>query len=104
MEQIQVAEFGHFRHARGKSKIVGWELKKRIAGDGHLVVEDAIVASAESEGLGVRNEVDLVAGSGKLDAEFGGYDSGTAVSGITGDADAHAALFLQNSVGARCLV
>ena len=45
--------------------------------------------------------MDFVSGGGEFDAEFGGDDSGAAVGGIAGDADAHCAA-LQDAVVVFC--
>jgi len=62
------------------------------------VVEDAFIASAEAEWLGIRDEVDFMAHGGEFNAEFGGHNAGTAVGGIASDADTHEAFFDWNLV------
>ena len=61
VQQVEIVEFGDLGHARGESEIVGREFKERITGDRHLVIEDAVVATAEAEGRRVGDEVHLVA-------------------------------------------
>jgi hypothetical protein len=55
------------------------------------VIEDAVVAAAETEGLRIGNEMNLVASRGKFNAKLGGDYSRAAVGGVSGDADTHAA-------------
>ncbi len=89
VEEIERVELGDFGHAGGEGEVVGWVLEERVVGDGDFVVIDVGFAAGEAEGLGVGDEVDLVAAGGEFDAEFGGDDSAAAVGGITGDADLH---------------
>jgi hypothetical protein len=91
VEKVEIAELGNLEHARGQCQIVWGKLEKRVTGDGNFVIEDAVVTSAQAERLRVGDEMDLVTRGGKFYSEFGGYNTGAAVRGITGDADAHAA-------------
>src|ERR1035438_7328796 len=89
VEEIEIIEFGHLDHPGGKCEIVGRELEERIAGDGDLVIEDALFATVKAEWLRIGDEVDLVAERRQFDAQFGCYNARSAVSGVTSDADAH---------------
>jgi hypothetical protein len=89
VEKIEGVELGDFGHASGEGEVVGWVLKKRVVRDRDFVVTDIGFSAGEAEGLRVGDEMDVVAASGELDAEFGGDDSGAAVGGIAGDADFH---------------
>jgi hypothetical protein len=89
MEQIEFVEFGNFGHARGESQIVGRKLEERIAGDRNLVIEDALFAAVETEGLRVGDEVHLVTECRQFNAQFGGYDARSTVRGVTRDSDPH---------------
>ena len=91
VEQVERVVFGHFGHARGESEIVRRELEERIAGDGNLVVKDAVVAAVEAEGLRIGDEMNLVAEVRELDAELGSNHARAAVGGIAGNPDAHKA-------------
>ena len=53
------------------------------------MIEDAVVAPAEAEGLGVGDEMDFMTRGSEFDTEFSGHNPRAAISGITGDADAH---------------
>ena len=75
MQQVKLMEFSNLGHARGQRQVVGRELEERIAGDGNLVVVDAVVASAEPEGLRVGDEMHFVAEGGQFDAQFRGHDA-----------------------------
>jgi hypothetical protein len=61
MKKIEIAEFGNLGHAGGEGKVVWRKFKERVAGDGDLVIKDALVATTEPERLRVGNEMDLVA-------------------------------------------
>ena len=89
VQQVERIELGHLGHARGQRQVVRRKLEQRITGDRNLVIEDAVVAAGEPEGLGVGDEVDFVAECGQLDAQLRGDHARAAVSGITRDADAH---------------
>src|SRR5665213_2566674 len=89
VEQIELIELGHLGHARGEGEIVRGELEKRIAGDGDLVIEDALFATVEAEWLRIGDEVDLVAERRQFDAQLGCYNARSTVGGVTRDADAH---------------
>jgi hypothetical protein len=51
------------------------------------MVVDSLDEIGQPERLGVRDEMDLMAASGKRDAQFGRDDAGAAVDGVTRDAD-----------------
>src|SRR5580698_5790831 len=103
MEQIEIVELGYLSHARRQSKVVGREFEERIAGNGDFVVVNAVVASAEAEGLRVGNEMDLVPRSREFDAKFRGHHARAAIGGIAGDADAHAGAVLRSTVWRRAM-
>ena len=91
VQQVQVVALGHFGHARGQRQRVGRVLEQRVGRDLDLVVVDARSARVEPDGVGVGDEVDLVAAVGQFQAQFGGDDAAAAVGGITGDSDLHLA-------------
>ena len=53
------------------------------------MIEDVALAAAQTKGLRVGDEVDLVTTRGQLNAQLGGDDATAAVGGITGDANLH---------------
>ncbi len=53
------------------------------------MIEDVGRIGIEADGVGVADEVDLVAAGGEFHAEFGGDDATAAIRGVAGDADAH---------------
>ena len=81
VQQIQRIQLGDLGHPRGQRQIIGRELEERVTGDGNLVIEDAVVAPAQPEGLRIGDEVHLVAQRGKLDAQLRGHHARTAVGG-----------------------
>ena len=89
VQQIQLVGLRHFGHARRQREAIGRILKKRIGGDFHLVVVDARDIRIEPDGIGVTDEVDLVAASGQFEAQFRGDNAAAAVGGIAGDTDFH---------------
>jgi len=89
MEQIEQIVLGYLSHARGESEIVGWKLEEGIIRDGNFVVEDSGFAAGKSKRLRIADEVNFMAESRKLDAEFGSDHSAAAVGGVTRNSDAH---------------
>jgi hypothetical protein len=53
------------------------------------VEKNVRVVQVHADGRGVADEMDVVAASSQLLAELGGDDSGAAVSGVAGYANAH---------------
>jgi hypothetical protein len=104
VEEIEVAELRDLSHPRGQCEIIRGELEQRVARDRNLVIEDAVIASAEPEGLRVGDEVNLVTGCCEFDPKFSRNYSRPAIRGITRDPDAHHAFQLRSPTkSARCL-
>ncbi len=101
VEEVEGVELGDLGHAGGEGEVVGGVLEEGVVGDLDLVEVDVGFAAGEAEGLGVGDEVDVVAAGGELDAELGGDDAGAAVGGVAGDADAAAGTF--GGHGASCM-
>src|SRR5215471_12751178 len=77
---------------KGNERVaVGRVLEERVIGDLHLVVMNAGQARIEADGIGVGDEVHVVAAVRQFPPEFGRHDSAAAVGGVTGDADVHLA-------------
>ena len=66
-------------------------IEKGVGGDFDFVEMDVRVVGIHSNGRGVADEVNIVAASRELLAEFGGDDAGAAVGGIARYTDAHGA-------------
>ena len=81
---------GNLRHARGQSEAVRRIVEQRVVRDFDFVIVDARHVGIETDGIGVADEVDLVAAVRQFEAELGGDDAAAAVGGVAGDADAHA--------------
>ena len=68
VEEIERIELGDFGHAGGEGEIVGRVFKERVVRDGDLMEANIGFAAGETEGLGVGDEVDLMAAGRKFDA------------------------------------
>src|SRR6266567_4686455 len=88
MQKVEIVKFRDFSHASGKGQIVGWIVKQRIAGNFHLVVVDVGVG-LQTNGLSVRDEVDLMSSLRQFQSEFGGDHAAAAVGGIARDPNLH---------------
>src|SRR5579859_3565368 len=88
VERLGLEDLQHFG---GEGQGVGRVVEKRVGGHFHLVEEDVRVGEVHADRRRVADEMNVVAAGGKFLAEFGGDDAGAAISGITGDADAHGA-------------
>ena len=55
----------------------------------HLVEEDPLTEMLEAEGLGIGDEVDLVAPGGQIQPKFRRHGPGPTIGGITGYPDFH---------------
>ena len=89
VQQVQIVVVSHFRHARRQRKTIGRILEQRIVGHFHFVIVDARRTRVQPDGIGVGNEMDLMAARGQFQTEFGGDNAAAAVRGIAGDADLH---------------
>ncbi len=89
VQQIEVVVLGHFRHARRQRQAIRRILEQRIVGNFHFVIVDAGSAGVQPDGIGVGDEMDVVAAVGQLQAKLGGDDAAAAVGGIAGDSDPH---------------
>ena len=89
MEKVEGFGFEDFNHFGGESESVGRVVKKGVRGDVDFVEVDMRIVEIHADGRSVADEMDVVAASGELLAEFGGDDAGAAVRGIAGDADLH---------------
>jgi len=90
VQQIEFVELRHLRHPRSQRQIVGRIFKQRIAGNLDLVVMNVRFGPGQANGLGIGNEVNLVAAASKLQPQFGGHNSAAAIGRITGDPNLHA--------------
>ena len=104
VQHVEVVALGHLRHARGQRQAVGRVLEQRVGRDLDLVVVDARRVRVQPDGVGVGDEVDLVAAGGQFQAEFGGDDAAAAVSGIAGDSDVHLASVAKADLPVQVLV
>src|SRR5205807_586586 len=91
--------FGHFRHARGKSKVVRRILEERILRDDYFVKMDSRMVFNQADRLGIGDEMDVVSTVGELNAELGCDHSAAAICGITRNADLH---LYKGSATLRC--
>ena len=89
VQQVEIVGFGDVGHPRGQRQAVGRILEEGVGGDLHFVVMNPRNARIETNGIGVTDEVDLMAACGELQAQFGGDDAAAAIGGVTGDADVH---------------
>src|ERR1700723_2931940 len=88
-KQIERIELGDLSHACRQGEIVGRVFEEGVVRDSDFVEVDVGLAAGETEGLGVGDEVDLVAAGCQLDAKFGGDDTTAAVGWVTRDANLH---------------
>jgi len=66
-------------------------LEQRIRGDLDFVIMNARRFRVEPDGVGISDEVDLVAAAGQFHSQLRRHDAAAAVRGIAGDADVHLA-------------
>jgi len=89
VKQVEGFGFKDFEHFGGEGQGVGWVIEKRVRGDFDFVEKNVWIAKVHANRRGVADEMDVVAARGEFLAEFGGDDTGAAVSGIAGDTNAH---------------
>ena len=89
VQQIERVELGDLGHASGEREIVRRVFEQRIVRDRNLVKVNVGLTAAQSKGLRIGDEVDLMPARRELDAKLRGDDAAAAVRGITGDADLH---------------
>src|SRR5205807_4165784 len=87
MQQVERVDLCHFRHASGQSKIVWRIFEERILRDVHFMEVNVGVEFNQSNRLGVRNEMDLVAALRQLNTQFSGDHSAATIGWITGYPD-----------------
>ncbi len=93
MQQIEIVELRHLRHARRQRQIIRRIIEQRIARNFHLVVMDVGFRPSQPDGLRVRNEMDVVTALSQFQSQFRGHHAASAVRRITGDPDLHAREF-----------
>src|SRR5579872_6422953 len=96
VQDIQVIDFRHFRHARGQRQIIRRILKQRILRHGNFMEEDAWLLSIEADWLLVSDEMHFMATLRQLNPEFRAHNSAAAVRGITSNADFHLVMSLRS--------
>jgi len=89
VQQIQLLGLEDLEHFGGESQGVGRVVEKRVGSYLDFVEKNVRAVQVHADGRGVADEMDVVAASGQFLAELSGYDSGAAVSGVAGDANAH---------------
>src|SRR6266478_522902 len=93
VEQVERFGFEDFQHLCGEGEGVGRMVEERVGHDFDFVEMDVRIVGVHADRRGVTDEMNVVAAGGEFHAEFGGDDARAAVSGVTGDADAHKMCF-----------
>ncbi len=90
--QVKIVQLGNLSHARGQRQIVRRIIEQRIPRHFDFVIVNVGFLAAQPDGLGIGDEMNLVAALGQFETEFGGHHAAAAVGGITGDPDLHSAV------------
>jgi len=90
MQEIEPLAFSNLRHARGESEGIRRIVEQRVVRDFDFVIVDTRRVGIETDGIGVADEVDLMAAMRQFETELRGDDPATTLGGIAGNADAHA--------------
>ena len=89
VEQVEIVQLRDLGHARGQRQIVWRIVEQGIARHFDFVIMNVRFLAAQPDGLGIGDEMNLVAALRQLQSQLRGYDAAAAVGGITGDADLH---------------
>jgi hypothetical protein len=89
VQKVEIVQLGDLSHAGGQRQIVGRIIEERITRYFDFVIMNVRFLAAQPDGLGIGDEMNLVAALGQLQTEFRGYHAAAAVGGITGDANLH---------------
>ena len=92
VQQVEIVQLGDFSHARGQRQIVRRIIEQRIARHFDFVIVNVGFLAAQPDGLGIGDEMNLVAALGQFESEFRGHHAAAAVGGITGDPNLHSAV------------
>ena len=91
VQQVEIVQLRDLGHARGQRQIVRRIVEQRVPRHFDFVIMNIGFGSPEPDGLGVGNEMDLVAALGQFETKFGGHDAAAAVCGVTSDPNLHSA-------------
>ena len=90
VEHIELVMLGYFGHAGRQRRRVRRVLEQRIGRNFHFVVIHTRRIGVQANGIGVRNEVHVMASVGEFQAKLCGDDAASAVRRVTGNANPHA--------------
>src|SRR5215467_7451723 len=89
VQDIEVIDLRHLRHARGQCQVIRRVLEQRVLRNGDLVEENLRLLRVQPDGLLVCDEMHLMAARCQLDPKLGTDYSTATIGGITGDAYPH---------------
>ena len=89
VEDVEGFGLEDLQHFCGEREGIRRVVEERVRGDLDFVEVNVRVVGVHADGRGVGDEVHVVAAGGELLAKLGRDDTGAAVGGIAGNADAH---------------
>lgn len=98
MEQIEVFRLAHLHHLHREGERIRRVVKKRVAGNLHLVKLDALVRIGQPNGGRIADEVNFVPARRQFHPQFSGNYTRAAVSRVASDTNLH----VQSSVVLAC--
>src|SRR5579864_671126 len=96
VQDVQVINFRHLRHARGQRQVIRRILKQRILRHGDFMKEDAGLLGIQADGLLISDEMHFMAALRQLNAKLRPHNSAAAIRGITSYADLHLVMSLRS--------